>query len=261
MKKQMTSTGWCVPGASDHTHEGDPNMGYMMFIDPSFQSVWGPMYTSIIDNLCTGSNLTFSFWVSDLQSGQWDDENSPRTAAPALFDVQLQNPTTGEVLVQTGIWQPDRVDYDNGTYGQQKWQQYGIDFVVPAGLTKVKFVLRNGNYTTESFGNDYAVDDIQVKFCGGKITTSATDASTCSDVHAQLCNTVTLTGTSVFNNPAYKWQYRANASSNWTDVPSSNNYCIETSNSGFYRMFVANSDVIAGVPGNGACALKTETDI
>ena len=164
-------------------------------------------------------------------------------------------------MVQTGIWQPVRVNYDNGTYEQQKWQQYGIDFVVPAGLTKVKFVLRNCNYTTESFGNDYAVDDIQVKFCGGKITTSATDASTCSDVHAQLCNTVTLTGTSVFNNPAYKWQYRANGTSDWDDVANSNSTCINTSTTGYYRMFVANSDVIDGVPGNGACALKTETDI
>ena len=164
-------------------------------------------------------------------------------------------------MVQTGIWQPVRVNYDNGTYEQQKWQQYGIDFVVPAGLTKVKFVLRNGNYTTESFGNDYAVDDIQVKFCGGKITTTATDESTCSDVHAQLCNTVTLTGTSVFDNPAYKWQYSANGTSGWEDVANSNSTCINTSTTGYYRMFVANSDVIAGVPGNGACALKTETDI
>ncbi|MCR4856634.1 MAG: hypothetical protein K5890_00330 [Bacteroidales bacterium] len=248
--------GWCVNNASDHTHSGDPTLGYMMFIDPSYELLWKPMYTSTIDNLCSGSNLTFSFWISDLQSGRYDDAHPDAPAAPALFDVQLQDPNTGEVLVQTGIWQPDRIDYP----GVQIWQQYGLDFVVPAGLSSVKFVLRNCNYSTTSYGNDYAIDDVQAKFCGGKITMTATDQSTCTNVEAQLCNTVNLSGTDVFANPAYKWQYSSDGSV-WSDMPSSNNTCIETSNSGFYRMFVANSDVIAGVPGNGACALKTETDI
>lgn len=248
--------GWCVENASDHTHSGDPALGYMMFIDPSYELLWKPMYTSTIDNLCSGSNLTFSFWISDLQSGRYDDAHPDAPAAPALFDVQLQDPNTGEVLVQTGIWQPNRIDYPGG----QIWQQYGLDFVVPAGLSSVKFVLRNCNYSTTSYGNDYAIDDVQAKFCGGKITMTATDQSTCTNVEAQLCNTVNLSGTNVFANPAYKWQYSSDGNV-WSDVPSSNNTCIETSNSGFYRMFVANSDVIAGVPGNGACALKTETDI
>ena len=240
---------YAIVGNSDHTHPNDPTRGYFMMIDPIAGDINATMYVGTISNLCVGASLAFSFWASDMHCCV--------TARPK-FDIQLINPENNQVLVQSNVWTPDR----SGDNNVQIWNQYGFTYTVPEGIHSVKFRIANrwDNYT----GNDYGIDDIKVMFTGGTIVQApGTELSGCYNSTITMQNTVTYDPAD-FTDPAYKWQYTKtpdNAAS-WQDLPNSNTSTWTISNatpanSGYYRMFLANSTVIAGAPGNGSCLLKT----
>lgn len=236
---------YCIPDNTDHTHLGDQTKGYFMMIDPTDGMDNSPMYETTISNLCSGSPLTFSFWASELHK-------ESDHVAPPKFDLQLINPANNEVLVQSSIWTPAATD-------QQSWHQYGLRYTVPSDISSVKF--RISNRSNAYVGNDYRIDDIKVIFCGGTITQNNTSPSVCAGSSVSMTNTVNLDAGSGITSPAYKWQYSTDGSS-WQTISGANtaSYTIssaQTSNAGFYRMFVANSDVISAVPDATSCMLQT----
>lgn len=240
---------WSINNNCDHTYQGDMTRGYMMMIDPVKGMNNAAMYVGTITNLCAGAELAFSFWACDLQCC---------VGARPMFDIQLINPSTNEVLVQSCVWTPDR----SGNINNQTWNQYGITYTVPVGLNSVKFKLSNRN--DEYSGNDYVIDDIKVMFYGGKLTQSNTEIASCYNGTVSMQTVVTLDHT-MFQSPAYKWQFTTTPSnaSSWQDISGSNvtTYTINNAKptaSGYYRMILANSNVIAGAPANGSCLLMTE---
>lgn len=238
---------WSINNNSDHTHAGDPSRGYFMMIDPDEGMNNAVMYEETLTNLCSGADLAFSFWASDLQK---------HALAKPTFDIQLIDPSTGEVLAQSCMWTPTYTPNPD----EQIWNQFGFNYNVPEGISSVKFRLKNRN---DAYGgNDYCIDDIKVVFCGGKVNQGSLSNVACYGGSVTMTNTVTLNTETMFTRPAYKWQFTTtpNNESSWTNVPSSNtnSLTVNASNTGYYRMFFANDDVIDGVPGNNACMLKTE---
>ena len=247
-----------VTGNSDHTYPGNTTKGYFMFIDPSDHSVGQTVAETTISNLCKNTELSFSFWASDM----WSTSNAQTFAnahngtqpSTPKFDVELVS-ASGEVLVQTNICIPART-------ANQTWHQYGLKYTIPDGLSSVKFRLVNRE--DNGMGNDYGIDDIKVVFCGGTITQTVTDFVACTNESVTMTNTVNVSG---ITNKAYKWQFTTtpNNESSWTTISGATqqSYSIPSvtaANDGYYRMFVADASLIANVPGSGQCALKTPTD-
>lgn len=245
-----TTPDWAVPDNTDHTYMGDATRGYFMMIDPTDGMDNKPMYEATIDNLCGGSSLAFSFWAADLHY------KSQGVAVPK-FDLQLEDPTTHEILVQSSIWTPEMATTPN-----QIWHQFGFNYVVPEGVQKVIFRISNRN--NDYIGNDYMIDDIKVIYCGGDITQSQTEMEVCTGSSVTMTNTVTLTGSSGIDEPAYKWQFTKTPAteSSWTTIDTLNSVTLKidsatTAHTGYYRMFVADTGAIKNVPGVGVCALQT----
>lgn len=256
-----------VANNSDHTHAGDITRGYFMFIDPADYSMGQTVAETTINNLCDNSELTFSFWASDM----WDNTHSASEASTPKFDVQLINPETGRILVQTSQCTPART-------AQQSWHQFGVKYAIPAGLTSVKFRLVNRE--NNGMGNDYGIDDIKVTFCGADVIQHNPESMVCEGEEVKLETTVSV-ALSVIPNPKFKWQKTntPNDESSWqtlaiTTGENANvangvmtvdaNYVVTSAatsaDAGYYRMFVADEADIANVPTNSKCAIRTEED-
>lgn len=248
-----------VANNSDHTNFPNTNVGYFMFIDPSDNSMGQTVAETTISNLCDNSELTFSFWASDM----WSTSNANNFASshsgvqPSVpkFDMQLIDPS-GNILVQTSECTPTRTE-------NQSWYQYGVKYVVPEGLTSVKFRLVNRE--NNGMGNDYGIDDIKVTFCGIDIVQHNPDIEVCEGESVELNTTVTISSSSIIPNPRYKWQKTStpNVESSWQTIgiTTVDDYVISaatTSDAGYYRMFVADESVINDVPTISKCAIRTE---
>ncbi len=254
-----------VAGNSDHTHAGNVNQGYFMFIDPIDHSIGWTVAETTIDNLCDNSELTFSFWASDM----WDATHSEAQAATPKFDMQLVNPNTGKILVQTSVCTPART-------AQQSWHQFGVKYAIPAGLESVIFRLVNRE--DNGMGNDYGIDDIKVSFCGVDVVQHNPDITVCEEEQVKLMTTVTVPQT-VVANPRFKWQKSSSPDGPWSTlsitegenivisggvITADANYVVSSSattgNAGYYRMFVADASNVENVPDNSKCAVRTEED-
>lgn len=242
-----------VTNNSDHTHPGNINQGYFMFIDPSDLSMGHTVAETTISNLCDNTELTFSFWASDM----WDNTHTEAQASTPKFDMQLINPETGRILVQTSVCTPART-------AQQSWHQFGVKYTIPAGLHSVKFRLVNRE--NNGMGNDYGIDDIKVTFCGADIVQGNPDITVCEGDEIRLETTVTVSP-NVIPTPKYKWQKTntPNDESSWQDLAVKNvdDYVIDaatTNDAGYYRMFVADASNVAEVPTSSNCAIRTEED-
>ena len=251
-----------VAGNSDHTHAGNPNVGYFMFIDPFDDSDGKTVAETTIENLCDQAELNFSFWASDMWSTSNANtfaaaHNGQQPSAPR-FDMQLINPNTGKILVQTSEFVPART-------ANQSWHQFGVTYVVPEGLHSVRFRLINRE--NNGMGNDYGIDDIKVTFCGVDVVQHNPDITVCEGEQVELSTTVTISSSNIIPNPRYKWQRTTtpNDETSWTTlgITTVDDYVIPaatTADSGYYRMFVADESVINDVPTSSNCAIRTEED-
>ena len=257
-----TFTGFtAVANNSDHTFFGNTSKGYFMFIDPNDDSYDKTVAETTIENLCDNSELTFSFWASDMWSTSgaqaFADGHSGAYPSAPKFDMQVINPITGDILVQTSECVPTRTD-------NQTWHQFGVKFVIPSDLTSVKFRLVNRE--NNGMGNDYGIDDIKVTFCGIDIVQHNPDTTVCEGSPVKLRTTVTISSTTIIPNPRYKWQRTTTpeVESSWQDVATTTEsyyeFTTSTTNAGYYRMFVADASVIENVPTNSKCAVRTEED-
>lgn len=134
----------------DHTFLNDITRGYFMYIDPSPNQMNAGLYRFNISNLCDSTELNFTVWAVDLQ----------RSYAHPIFEMQLLNMNTQEILLQSNLIQLPRENTLN-------WRQYGFSFKLPNNVTDIIFKIINKN--VENIGNDWAIDDIQVTYCGAEI--------------------------------------------------------------------------------------------
>ncbi len=206
-------------------HSGD---GYMMVVNASYNP--GLFYQKTITDLCQGTSFFFSVWVANLMR---PSANGPKD--PNLKFIIL-NPGTQEVIgtYTTGLLP---------RYTHPTWEQYGIEFNLPTGVSSV--ILQIFNNAEGGNGNDLVLDDITFSICGPPLTTSVTGTyqngpNTC--IGQKIAIQASLPpGT--FHHPTYQWQFGRDTTS-WQDIAGAETlaYTVSstsTEDSGWYRIVVA----------------------
>lgn len=211
---------WCM---SDHTSD-DMRRGYCLSIDAS--ETPGQFYEYQIDNLCRGVSLSFSAWLSSLEINNWGDKTNLIFMIEKLDGTPLVKFYTGDI--------PD---------SDPIWKQYGFDFNVPNDASSLKLrIINNG---TGSNGNDFVMDDIEIKLCTPPIYASITPKDTvCEGESVTLQSSFINDGT--FTEPVEKaWFKSSNGINNWTQIASGVDNIPLTStkleDQGYYKMGVTNS--------------------
>ncbi|MDR0605703.1 MAG: hypothetical protein LBG80_15525 [Bacteroidales bacterium] len=223
----------------DHTSPGDTLRGYMIGFDASEDT--GQFYECRIDGLCDGVELYFSLWILNLHT-LTDRPDNPRQ----IFIVEN---LSGAELARYYSSVPND--------GDSTWRQRGFNFTVPAGVTSI--ILKIINNGTGSYGNDFALDDIEIRACFPPVTLTKTpqpDTAVCAGSSITFEGNYTDDGT-FGNNLVYRWEKNTgdiNKPSDWIVIDNTQDVSndgmvnselllnpVELSDEGYYRLAVANS--------------------
>lgn len=215
-------------GSSWHTiskdHTGDPG-GRFMLINASFTP--DDFYVDTVKGLCRNTIYQFSAWITNVLSNR--NCGGPNTSIPNLtFKIET---VTGTVLAT----------YKTGDIQEETsvvWKEYG--FVFQPDINTSAVVLRISNNAPGNCGNDLALDDIQFRPCGPKLTPSVANdpnikGAVCEQEQKQyLLKTDIGTG---FADPQVQWQISNNLGISWSDIPGAvqESYLRNPTPSGSYR--------------------------
>ncbi|MDR1553143.1 MAG: gliding motility-associated C-terminal domain-containing protein [Prevotellaceae bacterium] len=230
---------------SDHTYPNDTTRGYMFLVDAS--SSPGKFYEKKITGLCNNINkLYFSVWVANEIMSTWTGQTIPHDP---ILKFELSN--GAGIVVKTYTTQIIPRDPENNI----QWRNYGFDFD-PQGLSELTLKIFNDG--TGSTGNDFALDDIEIRLCVPPITIENKSADTVcigSSYTFEASYTDDGTYTSTGSELSYRWEYRAVSDPQWTTVNQGTSSLttlnsiytinnISVANQGYYRLIVANASTI-----------------
>jgi hypothetical protein len=185
----------------DHTYPNNTTRGYLLQVNAS--EMPGQFYQAQIDNLCPGTQLYFSYWLMSIVNFAALDKTN---------QIILIDDIHGNILAQyyTGdIPEPDPT-----------WRQYGFKFPVPDGQTSIRMrIINNGK---GSSGNDFVMDDIEVRVCLPPVSlTTTTDTTLCAGSSLRLEGGYTDDGT-LGNSYLYRWEKNTgdiNDPDDWAEIP------------------------------------------
>ena len=233
----------------DHTYFGDTTRGYLLEIDGrgSGDDVF---YSTVINDLCAGSRLTFSAYVANLTTaGQYNAWRNRNYVHPKLSFV-LTHPETGAELAR---YNTDTIAHDWNNYAKPwretaDWQLIGMNFTVPEGINSVRLSIRN-NASGSSTGNDFALDDIEIHLCAPPVMIEG-ETEVCENGATTLTANFTNDGT--FAEPlAYKW-WHSTDSVTWSEMSGFNGEilafnAVQKADSGWYKVAVSGDGNIENV--------------
>jgi hypothetical protein len=241
---------------SDHTNPGDTTRGYMFLVDASenININKGKFYETTITGLCDKMNeMYFSAWVANVIP----TENANNNDNPIL-KFELSN--NGNIV---GTYITSEIPKD--AFGNVQWRNYGF-FFDSKGYSELTLKIYNNRVGSD--GNDFALDDIEIRFCVPPITVNKLTEKICagSSHTFQASYTDDGTFTDSGNQLAYRWEYSYNGKNNWyiigidtvvstTSVTST--YTIDDltdNNKGYYRFIVSNPTTI----NDTACRVVSE---
>lgn len=214
---------WYYP-LYDHTHPDDADKGYFMQVDAS--NVSGIFYQTEITGLCENSELYMSTWaMSATKTRGWAN----------VFLKLIVEDLNGNELASSKI----EIENCKGV-----WEQFGLSYVVPAGQSSVIYKIVNNSSTSQ--GNDFCLDDIEVRLCNPPIKVNSPDS---------LCPGSDVTLTAEFENDGtyqepvnFTW-YRCDTASyepsDWTKVGSGDKLEITNvseADEGYYRVWVSSNN-------------------
>ena len=250
-KYLVTKQGYCNGNGTsqwhlqdDHTHFGDLTRGYLLEIDGAGDHA--AFYSTTIDGLCEGAKLTFSAYIANVMTWGMYVGSPGRYSYPRLKFV-LTNPDTGAELAtyDTGdIPYDDSYTGDNTCWKQSaEWHLVGMNFTVPSGLDQIQLTIYNN--ATGTTGNDFAIDDIEIRLCAPPVTVEGGN-ELCTNEKATLTANFTNDGT--FPEPLkYKWLFSAD-SLTWSELTETTNTLtlssIQKAESGWYKAAVASVENI-----------------
>ena len=195
----------------DHTYPGDYTRGYFMEVDGKEKSDGAVFYTTTIDGLCEGVELSCLAYVANVQM-PWYYENQTRVYPRLLFT--LLDPADHSVLktYDTGDIPYDSTymgmfDYDHSSV----WRRVGMTFTVPSGVNAVQ--LQIANNADGRNGNDFALDDIEVRLCMPPIHIKGVHQVCAGD--EVILDTETDYPYMVYEPLYYEWWYSTD-NRNWT---------------------------------------------
>ena len=225
----------------DHTYPNDYNRGYLLEIDGKGGS--DAFFKKRMDGLCSGSKLSFTAYVANVTTGASYLQNRHSYTYPRLSFI-ITDPRDGTILARHNT---DTIGHDWQFYNQPgawrnsaEWQLVGMNFTVPEGVDEVELsIINNSNGWT---GNDFALDDIEIRLCAPDVEIAAPD-SVCINTKVSLRAEMENDGT--FKEPLqYKWYFSAD-SLNWEPVNDGNGQELrlkaKQKHTGWYRVSVAGS--------------------
>ena len=141
----------------DHTSPHNNRVGRFLLINGKGHI--DKVYEQTVAGFCPGTTLYFSFWMrgSNAQM-RWTVYSANDSSALATFLMPA---------LPYGYTTP--------------WRQYGFRFTVPDNVDSVFFNIYN--YCVAASGNDFAIDDIEVRFCVAPIVARANGAT-----NAMICH-------------------------------------------------------------------------
>ncbi|MDR2474800.1 MAG: hypothetical protein LBD45_02975 [Bacteroidales bacterium] len=226
--KYGSSSNWTGDFQDDHTSWGNYATG--RFFIANGKSTPDQVYKQTIDHLCAGTTLYLSFWVRGTDAElKWTVYSSTDNTVLATFTAQQLPPSMSN----------------------NPWKLYGFNFDIPENVTSIYFDIYN--YNTKTGGNDFAVDDIEVRLCAPQVTINMPATN-----EARFCmgKSFSFTGSYIDNNTfgmnlVYQWEYSVDGTSGWSVIPGSNgsssngklsvNYALpaHVTSEGYYRMVVS----------------------
>ncbi len=207
----------------DHTYPDDSDKGYFMQVDGSSTS--GIFYQTEISGLCENSELFLSMWgMSSTRVTGALQKNANLKLIVEDLDGNTLASSNIEIINHKGFW-----------------EQFGLKYVVPAGQTAVVYKIVNNS--ADKYGNDFCLDDIEVRLCNPPVTVESPDS---------LCPGSDYTLTADFKNDGtyaepvtltwFKSDTASYEPSDWTAVGSGTT--LELTNigpaeEGYYRVWVS----------------------
>ena len=225
----------------DHTYPNDYTRGYLLEVD----GIGGndAFYTTTFP-VCHELDLSFSAYVANVL------EPGHAFAKPKVRFL-IQNEATGDTILEqsSGEIAPAPEDYlTNGypTVQSAPWHLVGASFHVPPGVSMIRLSIFNDVNT--GMGNDFAMDDIEIRLCQPVVTVEG-EHEICMDSAYTFTGEVTTDGS--FQQPYnYLWQYAQDSlpfnSDDWTDVAEERilSYdSIPLAAEGWYRLCVTSNGV------------------
>lgn len=215
----------------DHTYANRNDRGYFMQCDAANEvgKAPGVVYSVQIEDLRNDVPLFFSFWgMSMIKAGQ-DTSYSDAKLKMVIED------TEGNVLRTKNITLKN---------GKETWGLYGMPYQLPEGVTSAVFKILNNN--TNSYGNDFAIDDIEIRFCKPEVDVIENENNSCIGTNLSLTGDFKNDGT--YTEPVvYEWYYSKSSqiqSTDWVLIGKDKNLSIPNineANNGYYRVFVGNA--------------------
>ncbi|MBK5719830.1 hypothetical protein JGH11_02975 [Dysgonomonas sp. Marseille-P4677] len=175
--------------AWDHTSLNDPTRGYMMYIDPGAGHENTILYRTGISNLCPGVRVVLSLWAASI-SKKNPIEDQPQ--ATPKFELQIQD--ENGVILESVYTQLQNVE----TQDKWRWEQICIQTTIPIGKDKIQFVAVNREDSI--FGNDWFIDDLEVRLITPTVNTSVNGFNTSEIIITDDAQTTRLAGNYIVDN-------------------------------------------------------------
>jgi hypothetical protein len=244
---------------SDHTHPGNIDQGYMFLVNPN--ATFGQLYETQINDLCDRtSQLYFSAWVANVLP------ESNKTGMNPMLRFEISDINDNVI----GTYISSIVPRD--TNGKVQWRNYGLGFDAKGYHS---LTLKIYNHTPSGNGNDFAIDDIEIRLCVPPVTivNTLTDTVCLGSSHTF---TASYTDDGTYNDAnnklVYRWQYSAvnDPSATWTTLKEDStasatlntSYTINNADAGkqgYYRLVVGNRAMIDHVNCRTVSAVITLT--
>ena len=216
---------WDITG--DHTGAADPAVGnppaapgtrggYFVLVNASYNT--DIAYQETLSNLCPNTYYEFSAWFRNLCPRCSCDSNGKGSGSNGFLPYFPGNDSSG---VRPNLsFEIDGLDYY--TSGDIKydrtapWKKYGFTFLTKPTQTSANFTIRNNS--PGGGGNDWAIDDIKVSYCGPSLTMNYNPyimGCAVAPFTVDLSDTVR----SIYNNYTYfKWQKSNIGGTIWADM-------------------------------------------
>ncbi|HEX5025277.1 MAG TPA: hypothetical protein VFV68_08385, partial [Agriterribacter sp.] len=188
---------------TDHT-----GAGRMMVVNADING--SRIYTDKVDISCTNLKYSLFAFVSNIPNSTYNNfcDAFGGTVLPKLI-FTVRDAATNNII--TNLTTPGITS--------AAWTQYGMKFVMPAGVTQI--IIEINNAAPGGCGNDLAIDDIQFGLCDPSPSITVNNTAGCTNGITTF--SAALSDTTVISGPLeYQWQVSSD-NSTWSDIPGANN--------------------------------------
>jgi hypothetical protein len=164
-------------------------------------------YEYRINNLCANTNLYFSAWLSNLCKTEYTGTQEPYLK----FELSDLN---GNVLAVYHTGKLPRTANATGLV----WLQYGFAF---NNMDNSSVIMKIYNDGAGGAGNDFVMDDIEIRLCTPPVTLNVADSTVCIGTKLELTGNYIDDGT-FGNELTYRWEFLGIDSTSWSKLEQDN---------------------------------------